>query len=122
MRRSRKVNLSLIPAVALMFTLSACNSVGDESQEFDRICVDKNNIRVEDCKCEEEAKKQHDSGIQPFYVWYFLTRGGMNPIHNYPLGTRVSGGSYSAPKISSPSHGTSRGGFGFSSHSGSSGS
>ena len=104
--------------------LTGCTPSGDVvDADYAQVCEDrKTNSRVEDDKCSDQGRT---SGA---YGWYFfnMNSGATNNVP--PVGSRLTGGSATAPSSGSvksgiPSKGgtVSRGGFGGSAKGGSSG-
>jgi len=112
--------------------LTVIAAAGCEEQRTQQ-CADENGVAVSDDNCADAGTVSTDDAGQPLhnnrsgFLWYYFygTRG-------VPLGSRVSGGSYSrgsdysysspSGKYTSPSVGISRGGFGSTGISESSGS
>ncbi len=121
-KKSSKVGLGLVSLVASMAISTAFVSCGSE-ESWDQYCVDKDNKVVDPHLCEQGTQGNNNNGsnngVSPFYMWYFMSRGGGSG-HSYPIGSTVTGGTYNAPShissggtSQSPSKGTtSRGGFG----------
>ncbi len=108
--------LSLTMALAVAGVMSGCdrgdNSWSDTGQAS-RVCVDQQNMRVREDKCETLVPV--GGGISP-YSWYYL--GTLNRgLYAPGYGGTVSGGSYRAsPGVSyaeaPAAGGIARGGFG----------
>lgn len=121
-KKSSKIGLgliSLVASVAISTGFVSCKS----EPEWDQYCVDKDNKVVDSRLCEQNQQNTHNGGVSPFYMWYFMSHGG----GYHPVGSSVTGGTYTAPAhfnssphisqskgtSSSVSKGTtSRGGFG----------
>lgn len=85
----------------------------DSKRGGDRVCVDRQNRRVDDKKC----RSYSNSGSGAF-MWYYM---GYNSGRRAPgYGGYVSGGSYSRPAYAAPSS-TRFGGFGSTAHGSSTG-
>jgi hypothetical protein len=114
MRRSQKVTAPLLATAALAM-LAGCRK-----PEMQR-CVDENNHVVADnlCQAQPGLQQQHVDPYYPlFYPHYHYYYGGWG---GYGLGSLVGGGGYSPLAGHSYSSSTTRGGFGSSFHSSSSG-
>jgi hypothetical protein len=122
-RKSHSVELTVLKAFAATITtamsLGACHS----SDRYARHCIDANGVAVADSLCDE--RRAQPAGYYPYH-WYYGGYGYRG------IGSRVRGGSFSAPAgvifvpgssvgrstSSSPSGGShssgsvSRGGFG----------
>jgi hypothetical protein len=119
MRKSRSVKIGLLSGIAIScVALGGCTRSQKPEGSWDRVCVDKSNIVSDSRKCEEDQKFQTGAGYVPMHHWYYMhSMSGM--YGNYPLGSRVSGGTFTAPANSSFSGGAgshsspvTRGGFG----------
>jgi hypothetical protein len=88
----------------------------EESYDYDAVCVDATETRVDDERCAEEGAQ--GSGVGGGAFWYFIAAGRLAPA----IGARATGGSRVAPDPArfsvntggvDPRGGTvSRGGFG----------
>ncbi len=109
-RKSKLVKIELLSSVAAAcIALSGCTSSKGPAESWDRVCVDNGSVVSDSRKCQDEQNIQPHPGYVPFYHWYYMaSRPGVAGY--YPIGSRVSGGSFSAPA----SHGSNvtTGGFG----------
>ena len=108
-RKSKLVKLELLSGVAAAcIALSGCTSSKGPAESWDQVCVDNSNIVSDPKKCEDEQRTQPSPGYSPFYHWYYMPYRPWGSGY-YPIGSTVTGGSFSAP-----AHGATvtRGGFG----------
>jgi hypothetical protein len=120
MRRSRSVRIGLLGSIAAScIALSGCTKSPQTAESWDPVCVDKKNVVANSQKCEEEEKaRSMNSGYIPTHSWYYMhSRPGI--MGYYPIGSAISGGTFSRPAAISHSGGSSshgstvtRGGFG----------
>jgi hypothetical protein len=115
MRKSRSVRIGLLGSIAAScIALSGCTKSQQSAESWDPVCVDKNNVVSNSKTCEDEQKaKSTNPGYVPMHSWYYMhSRPGITGY--YPIGSAVSGGTFSRPAMSgSSSHSsTTRGGFG----------
>ena len=106
--RRRSASVTLGVSLALAATLSGC---GQEEYTHGAVCADRETQeRVEDEQCDDERRGGR-------HGWYFIPVGGVAR----PVGTRVGGGTFTAPPASQPVYrggvprgggAVSRGGFG----------
>lgn len=125
MRRRKNGALALgVTAVLASALLTGCTPDGETiDADYAQVCQDrKNEQRVEDSLCSEEGRA---GGA---YGWYFFNMANGSSQSIAPVGSKLSGGSTTAPSSGSiksgiPSKGgtVARGGFGTSAKGGSSG-
>ena len=107
-RKSKNIKIAGLLGIAALFAAS-CNS------DHYKHCVDNTGKVMPDslCNCRDDNNNYrpgYGMSYLPF-MWYYGSR-------NYGYGDYVRGGSYTpSPGVSYSSPGTSRGGFGSSSHS-----
>jgi hypothetical protein len=120
MRRSRSVRIGLLSSIAVScVALGGCTRPQQSAESWDPVCVDKSNVVSSSQKCAEEEKtKSMNPGYIPTHSWYYMhSRPGM--MGYYPIGSSVSGGTFSRPATvshsgvsNSHSSTVTRGGFG----------
>lgn len=111
-----KSRLLITTAVASAFLAASCGTeVEDRSGEWTaeedtKVCTDQQGNRVDDAKCAAANTQRAANGAATgFFVWYFLSRGGIVPR----IGAPVTGGSYKpATGRSYKAASVARGGFG----------
>lgn len=74
--------------VATLTGTTACSGDDEDYTDNTQICV-RQEIRVDDMECEHGSS---GGGVSPA-LWYFLGRGSAAP----PVGSKVSGGSFTKP-------------------------
>lgn len=99
MKRSATVTVGLVAALAAFIT-TACGDGEPEQQGSRRVCVDRSQKVVEDNECASTnnngggASYAGNGGGSNAFLWYYLLmRPGTNVVH-YPVGSAMSGGSY----------------------------
>lgn len=111
-RTSRKIQLVLVPALA-MGLLSCSNEPAEKEDRYS--CVDESGVVVDERNCEGAYANGHHSGMSPFF-WYWMGRGSMG-IGQPRFGERVANFSPNNLRRSFPSGAMPRrGGFGTSSY------
>lgn len=112
-RKTQGLTLGVLGLLASA-TLTGCDTAGNEiDADYAQVCRETpSEIRVDDTKCSEEGR------AGGHYGWYFYNMtGGQSTIA--PVGSKVSGGSTTAPSsgtvksgVTSKGGTVSRGGFG----------
>jgi len=105
------VSIGLLGTMAsAILSIISCSS----TEEWGEVCVDKNNVVVDTCECQNEElrEKRAVGGYVPYYHWYYMNgaHGGIPPI-----GSVASGGTHVrpiAPISGGKTVSISRGGFG----------
>lgn len=120
MRRRKSVTLTLgITSLLTSAMLTGCDTDGNTiDADYAQVCREKSSeLRVDDSKCSDQGR------AGGYYGWYFF-KTSSNPTIP-AVGSKLSGGSATAPSTGSvksgiPSKGSvvSRGGFGTSAKSG----
>lgn len=119
--QDKDFRLVLVPLLSSMMIASGACYSGTDTDEYSRVCVDKETgTRVEDERC-GTGTTGHGAGVGAFYAWYFLSGGGYRTGALPPVGAPVRGGSYTLPQgarvgnAPADSSSVRRGGFGSSS-------
>lgn len=101
-KKTSKIVLGLLASVSLMM-------IGCGSKEMQH-CADKNNVVVDDKRCEDEEQRRVRGGVgyMPYYHWMYASQ-------HHPMGSRISSGRMAPTqgfKNVRPNS-VGRGGFGF---------
>jgi hypothetical protein len=82
--------LWLLPSLAAAAIASGCGSRNQGHTEGWQTCVDRNNVVVDEARCQEEQRRPSMSGALPLYLWYYY------PFRStiYPLGYGAPTGGY----------------------------
>lgn len=84
-RRMRSVSVVIGVTAVAAAAMSGCTS----NPDYEAVCVDESNERVDDDLCDDDQYSSYGSG----YHWYYYSGGSRVPS----VGSRVSGGSTVKP-------------------------
>lgn len=107
MKRSIKVVLGPVAALAAGFVLAACGNPTESDPDHAQICVNEENVRVEDEECDSDVGRGF---MTPRGHWFYVNR---TAGHGVPaVGGFVDRGHGTTVKPSGSISTVSRGGFG----------